>query len=62
LRVFEIVQKIITNIIPDPFEIEFKVLKKINIMIQGIFMDNTAERNRFGIKLEDHYTRSILNP
>ena len=40
LRVFEIVQKIIKNIISDPFELKFRVLKKTNPRIQEIVMDN----------------------
>lgn len=39
-KIFETVLKIVKNIIADPYELKFRVLKKSNAKIKEIIMDN----------------------
>jgi hypothetical protein len=39
-KIFETVLKIVKNIIADPYELKFRVLKKSNAKIREIIMDN----------------------
>lgn len=40
IKIFETLQKIIKNILSDPYELKFRVLKKSNTRIRELVLDN----------------------